>query len=230
MKLQMGTTTQTIWREIIRQQFREHLEPWAQRHIDGALAGDPDAAKRLVLAASNAKRGMVTVGLYKAGTPNPAFRAALGSVWDHDHRELIEAAGTRRRLMAMFRRGDFPLPATEERVTIWRGTSALTKWQAERGLSWTTDRDTACWFAMRFAQANGRPLVLRREVARGEILYHSTNRRESEVIPTTIGPAIIDGDLNDWSFAHERHQNATRIETAAFINGGVGTQDFEACA
>lgn len=191
-------------RALVRNWLMSNLEPWALKYVDGTLNGDGEDAEHLVWASSNSKRGLVTVGLYNARVPNPAFRNSLRAAWDHDHREVIAAAESRRRLISMFRYAEFPVPLPDGPVTIWRGCSSLGLKEARRGHSWTTNRDVACWFAIRFASANGRPLVLKRVVEKAQLVYFSNERDESEVIPARIEKAEICGSVDEWIGAHGR--------------------------
>lgn len=188
----------------------EHVErmagAWAYQHVRPTFAGDAGAAFGLYVALGNAKRGEVAVVLWRAKIPQPAFRAFLAGAWEHDHRHVIAAAETRRRLAAMFRYAAFPLPdELPERVRVWRGTSALTVAQSRAGYSWTTSRDVACWFATRFAEANGRPLVLTADVNRSDIAAFTNARNEHEVVLTQPPADVrIDGNPDDWRRGHVR--------------------------
>ena len=196
--------------EFVRRHLNEHLEPRAHQYIDGALAGDLEAAGNLVFAASNPNRGIVAVGLYLAKVPNPAFRQALSDAWDHDHGWVIASAGSRNRLMAMFRRGKFPLPeGLPDAVPIWRGVANCTRVEAAMGYSWTLDRDLACWFAMRFAKPGDSTLVLKRTVRRADLVYYSNDRAEQEVVPAKFSLGEMDGDVSDWAEGMAR-ENAKR--------------------
>lgn len=72
-------TTRPSQSERMRRQLEAIAEPSALRHIGPTFDGDPEAAFLLWL----------------AKIPVPAFRAFLQSVWEHDHRHLIAAAGWR---------------------------------------------------------------------------------------------------------------------------------------
>ena len=145
-------------------------DPWAVKYVEPAFSGNPDAAFTLACALGNARRGAVAVAMWDTKVPRPAFRVFLESAWEHDHGYVIDAAGTRRRLAAMFRYAAFPLPDwIEEAVRVWRGTSGVSVNRARTGYSWTLNRDMACWFAMRFHGPARKPLVLVAEVPRGEI-------------------------------------------------------------
>lgn len=209
--------------EFRRLHYTPHLEeiaePWAVQYIRPAVNGDEDAALSLCYALANGKRGLFAVAFWRMQAPPPAFRCFLSEVWSHDHRHLIAAAGTRRTLRAMFRYADFPKPDhLPDHVPIWRGTSKLTARQSARGLAWTTDRDCACWFAMRFADTNGRPLVLRAETPRESIALFTDDRSESEAVVFDIRDPVVDGGPQDWSAGYGRTAAASRRRTAAFLN------------
>ena len=188
--------------EHMRRQLEAIAEPWALRYIGPTFEGDPEAAFSFSCALGNYKRGEAAMLLWVAKIPLPAYRAFLQSVWEHDHRHVIAAAGKRINLEAMFRYAAFPLPEDmPETVTVWRGTSALTRAQAVRGLSWTLDRDQACWFAMRFAERNGSPLVLTARVPRSEILLYTDERNEREAV-VFRKRAKVDGSPEDWARGH----------------------------
>jgi hypothetical protein len=70
--------------------------------------------------------------------------------------------------------------ALPETVTVYRGATAGLN---EEGLSWTTDRNTAVWFARRFADhRDGEPVVLTGTVAKSDVIACFTGRGESEVV------------------------------------------------
>lgn len=193
-------------------QVERLVEDWAKRYVAPAFAGDSEAAFSLSVALGNDKRGGVAVAMWRAKVARPAYRVFLQSVWEHDHRHLISAAeGSRRRLRAMFRYAAFPVPPElPEVVPVWRGTSALTIHQALRGYSWTTDRAVACWFAMRFADKNDRPLVLRSEVKRAAIAMFTDERSEREVLLLNPPSAAIDGSEVEWRQSYESVERCRR--------------------
>jgi hypothetical protein len=184
------------------------VDEWAVEDVKPAFNGDVEAASSLSFAVDNHQRGIVAVEMWKARSPRAAFRAYLSGIWDHDHNHVIQAARTRRRLAAMFHYAEFPLPAhLPERVRVWRGTSNRTLNQARAGYSWTTDRDVACWFAMRFAihRDDWVPLVLTEEVNKSDIVLFHNDRNESEVVLVTPPKsARIWGDRDDWMRGYER--------------------------
>ena len=165
---------------------------WAAKYVIPTIAGDIESAASLAYGLGNELRGYFAVALWRLKIPVPAFREYFSNVWIHDHREVIEAAESRRNLRAMFVYAEFPIPDhLPEKITVWRGTSFLSIEEASRGYSWTTDMDCACWFAMRFAEKNGNPLVLGADVSKKNILFYSNDRNESEVVIFNPKPKLL---------------------------------------
>ena len=201
-------------------------ESWAVRYIDPVLAGDVDSAFHLVCALGNDKRGVFADALWQYRIPQPAFQKFLEDVWNHDHRYLIDAAKNRRRLRAMFNYAAFSLPAhLPETVTVWRGTSALPFKQAVRGLSWTVDRDCACWFAMRFAGKNGNPLVLKASVPKSNILMFTDSRSEREAVIFDKKPCLDPAGVTDWQQRYVLHEQKLRQDSIAMLAAAQPDQD-----
>jgi len=180
-----------------------------------AFAGDVEAAYGLCGALDNCERGAVAYAMWKARAPSAAFREYFKNAWDHDHRWVIGAAGSRAVLTRMFRYAEFVLPShLPDTVRVWRGTSHLTRKKAQAGYSWTTDRDTACWFAMRHAKQSDRVLLLAADVPKQDIAMYHDERDESEAVLLTPPDSWIDGDINDWRLGCERieRRNASLME------------------
>ncbi len=219
----MATAYFDLNRARILPKLESMAEPWAVKYIAPTFAGNPESALSLSWALDNPKRGFFTVALWRARIPVPAFRAFLASAWEHDHRWLKAAAREHRApLRRMFRYAAFELPAhLPDVVTVWRGTSHLTHAEAARGYSWTTDRDCACWFAMRFADRNGRPLVLRSEAPRAEIMLFHDGRNEAEAVifdrKRSLAP--IDGTPEEWRGGFERYESRMRPQAVAKLAG-----------
>lgn len=193
--------------------------PWAEKYVVPAFAGDVDAAGGLAAALTNAERGAVAVLMWRCRVPVVAFREFFRAVWQHDHREVIEAARGRRTLAALFRYAAFTLPAElPEVVTVWRGSSSLQLSEAKTGHSWSTDRDVACWFAMRFADRNGSPLVLRADVSKPDIALFTNDRSESEAVLMRPPNARVDGDVSDWTTCYRHHEKALRDAQTAWLS------------
>lgn len=109
----------------------------------------------------------------------------------------------------MFRYAAFQLPANlPVMFRIWRGTSYLALEEAIRGYAWTTNKDVACWFAMRHAKEHGSPLVLTAEVAKHDVKLYYPDRQESLVVILRPPVARLDGDESDWAKGFERQEAA----------------------
>ena len=191
---------------LIAEVENSNVGPFLKDELAGTLLGDPGSAFWLANGLGDEQRGKIAVALWKAKVPVAAFRAYLAFSWEESHRSVIEAAKADDALSRIFRYADFPLPVEwPDMVTVWRGTSALTIGEARNGYSWTIDRDTACWFAMRFEEANGSPLVLVAEVAKTDIALFHGETGENEVV-LVIPPAFakIDGGIDDWAQGYER--------------------------
>ncbi len=187
----------------------EGTNPAIAESAQAAFDGDIEAASSLSIFLENHNRGTVALMMWRGRVKREAFRAYFSSVWDHDHRHVIRAAKTRRTLAAMFRYADFPKPADmPERLTLWRGTSYLSQRDAVRGYSWTWDRDTACWFAMRFADLNGSPMVLRAEINKADVALLHDGRSEREAVLLRPPAAVVCGDVADWQVAACRYEAA----------------------
>ncbi len=146
-----NSTEDRVRGEKLYEMLERHLPPGAAPRLSKGFSGDPEAAFSLVVATPNDQRGIIAVAAYLLEVPNPGFREIVRSVWQQDHVHMRPAAfylprdgrGGLHHIRRMFKRGSFPVPFTEE-VTIYRGHPIRD--QAYKGLSWTTDRDCACWY------------------------------------------------------------------------------------
>lgn len=209
-------------KHLVLDWFEKNAYPHELKYARPAFDGDVDAASMLSGTLENHKRGEVAVAMWRCKVPREAFRAYFSPVWMHDHREVEAAAKTRRTLAYMFRYAAFPLPAElPDVVTVWRGSSALTFKETITHPAWTTDRDLACWFAMRFAEYNGSPLVLTADIAKREIAMFTNDRGESEAVLMRPPAARIDGDVTDWTACYLRQQKAMDTDRKAMLNSTV---------
>ena len=174
-------------------------------HLDAAFSGDLAAAERLIFAAPNEFRGDIAFAAYLLGVPNPAYRAIIDSVWNHDHWGLLDTVGDRRRIRRMFRAAKFSVPLAGK-VLIYRGGARLPRSRVEKGLAWTTSRDVACWFATHWVNADlPDQVVLAATIDAGEIVYYSNERYEHEVVTKCRPQSIaVDPDPGSWVAAAER--------------------------
>jgi hypothetical protein len=205
-----------LLRNFLAYQIENEADPWAKAHVGPAFQGSVRSAFSLSIALRNDQRGKVAVAMWQAKVPRKAFRAYLSSVWVHDHHHVIAAAKTRRCLACMFRYAAFTLPEDlPERVQVWRGTSGIPFEVAVAGYSWTTDRATACWFAMRSQPDAGSPLVVTATVSKSRIVYASNEREEHEVVLMRPPPgARVDGDQENWQIGYQQFQNERKASKA----------------
>ena len=71
-----------------------------------------------------------------------------------------------------------PLP--KRQITVYRGVTC-SKF-GHRGMSWTTNPNTAAWFASRYPVAGGKPVVYSLLVRPDQIIYMTNARNEEEVV------------------------------------------------
>ena len=65
------------------------------------------------------------------------------------------------------------------RFPVWRGVGHR---NAVEGLSWTTDRAQAVWFARRYGGPNHTPILASGKVDKGDVLAHFLGRNEHEIV------------------------------------------------
>jgi len=208
--IQSGEQVRSSNLQAFRSQIEAYVDPWARQYVAPALAGDIDAASALSVALSNAKRGHVVVAFWRAGAPREAFRTLLGAVWNHDHAELIAAAATRRRLRSLFRYAQFDMSHLPDVVQVWRGAAGLGVTGTARGYAWTTERDVACWFAMRRVEHFGDPVVLTAYISREAVAFYTNERHEKEVVVFDPPVSFIDGNADDWVARFKFHEQVIR--------------------
>lgn len=185
--------------------------PGIDKHVDGitaawsrAFEGDAEAARSLVVKLPNDRRGYVAKKAWLLKMPVPAFRELFGSVWGHDHRFLT--CYPRSVLKRMFAYAQFSPPAFPETFRIWRGGFGQSCAQLKRGLSWTVNREVACFFAMRLSQIypdKGPPLVISAMCQSDDVIYLGNSRHEDEVVCFAPRDVCVDGDAEDWRPACE---------------------------
>lgn len=72
--------------EKLERMLPEH----ARRHLKPGIFGDADAAWSLAAAAGE-YRGYVALAAYWCGTPLPAYREILSTIWDLSHGSILDA-------------------------------------------------------------------------------------------------------------------------------------------
>jgi len=184
----------------------EGLPPYAVRYMEGTFNDhDPEAASSLVYAAPNDWRGHIALCAYWIGLPNPAYREIMDNVWNHDHWQLKNVApGGTRQIRRMMASAEFPIPLKGD-VTIYRGAAGVTPAKAVKGLSWTTSREVACWFAYNWVSRRyANKLVLTATVSASDIIYWSNDCDEREVVLRGPPSLSIDENPAEWNELADR--------------------------
>lgn len=78
-----------------------------------------------------------------------------------------------------------------ERITIYRGVRSV---EAQNGMSWTTSRTKAVWFANRYmSDEHNTPLLVVGEIEKQYVLAHILRRGEDEIVacPRHVGVAEV---------------------------------------
>jgi hypothetical protein len=128
--------------------------------------------------------------------------------WDHDHAVTIDAFGSQEEFASALREVA-PVTRRPRRraMRCWRGIAVETAnpVDAAFGVSWTTNRDVACWFAFQFVgrpdeQPDLRPFVFRCDIDPDAILVVHNDRDEREVLvdPSRLWGERIYVEGTDW--------------------------------
>ncbi len=101
------------------------------------------------------------------------------NIWQREERwrEIWSTRRNRRHEMSLDERDK--LRKLPDKFQIWRGVNHE---QALRGLSWTLDRNKACWFANRFAVQHGLQLLASGRVQKSDVLAYFADRSETEIV------------------------------------------------
>jgi len=183
--------------------------------LDAALAGDAGAAFTFFAGAEDC--GRYVAALAGTDAAPDVLRAALELAWHRDAATVVDwlrKAG----LIAAFRRAAFPVKHLPAVVTAWRGGRGELA-EVRAGVSWTLDRDVACFYAHRLPDGlvdrpirwtrkplriDAAPIVLRTVVPRRPMLAHLCGRGEDELILAYVSRVEPDPDPATWRAGFER--------------------------
>ena len=180
-----------------------------------------DNVEEALVVLSNEERGRFVVGLFDEGVPADVLRAAVESAWNHDYTVLWEACGASISVVReLFRAAKFDKSRLPKSLEIWRGGVIPPggHWHdVAFGISWTRNRDAACWFAIHYwgTRFDGEPVVLKRTIERRYVLAHITSRDENEIVTTTTRPTEVDGSLKEWRAAADRYEKSKKAAEKA---------------
>lgn len=189
--------------KLLAVRARARLTPEARAAFDLALAGRSSGPALNKIPAS--VRGVLPVILHATGAKPEALRPVLRHCWITDHATVLASAG-RDGVLKMMRAAKFPIPDdVPERVTVWRGAYAMKLRDAQFGLAWTPDRALACYYAVAYWPhtlgagqiAHGPPILIRREIARSQIVFGEMVAGTEYVIDAPPG-GEVDGDEGEW--------------------------------
>ena len=163
----------------------EDLRAW-QGYMKGLIDNAKSAYEIYMMV--NKPYGLTFLSLSEHHMSQEDFSQILGDAWIRSENPNLDKNFAKRNLVAMFKRADKSvLMDSEEReqfdsfedtVTIYRG---VTSYNAKniKALSWTTDYQTADWFAHRFDEDG---TVYEAQISKEHILAFFNGRNESEVI------------------------------------------------
>lgn len=202
-----------------RQQSDLKWYAWQKARIaelmKGVLAGNLDQAFKLASVLDHRERGQMVVKLYKSQVPTAAFAEVLKEAWTMNHWSVTQAAGSRTRLIDLFKYAQFELPdSLPQDVEVWRGVGAdVSLRTAARGFAWSTSRSVAAWYALRFyASRNG--LLLRATVHKSHVLFFDNDRQEEEVVLSEAPKNVnIDGTPADWHRWAAQHAGSVKAKS-----------------
>lgn len=184
----------------------------APAKLDDALQGDEEAAWEFRCANTDPfGLGHAALAAYWLGTPVPAYQVLLRAGWSDDWLSMTKAVtGDRRLIRRVFRAARFEHTIDAGVIPVYRGASGVDLAEASTGISWTTRRDVACWFAYRYPQRPGEPIELSAHIHTSRIIYYDDDRFEAEVILNRPIRASVDSDPSSWRAAMERYAGTIR--------------------
>lgn len=163
--------------------------------FDWSLVRTPDDAVSLICHLPNQDRGKAALALHqhRALVGDRAAYSGIMAAWDHDHVETFAAFGSQDAFAsALLDVAPAPRRPRKQTMRCWRGVAVKTDAAAAAfGVSWTRNRDIACWFAFRFALLNLRPFVFRCDIDPGAIVALHNDRGEREVL---VDPSQLRGE------------------------------------
>jgi len=96
-------------------------------------------------------------------------------------------------------------PPPGDRWVVYRGVAGSRGQRKVRGLSWTSSRDQACWWATRFGLPD--PAVYSATVARQEVYCYTDDRREAEFICRPKRCSRVDLSADDIRLGAKRESD-----------------------
>lgn len=192
----------------------------------------------------NCDRGTAAKALYERweSLGEKVAYSGLIQAWEHDHVEVISAFGGGSEFAQALRTVSAS-SKSKRLVRAWRGVSDL---DAAYGVSWTIDRDTACWFAMRHYERHQTPFVFFCDLSPDAIAAEHNGRNERELLvdpEALVGRVMLDvcgvgasieasemidhqevplSAIADWRLSFNRVAAARKAELAKRLRRPVG--------
>lgn len=220
---------------LLRPAWEDGLNYGLPSNFDFDVVRTVGDAATLLYTLPNSDRGEAAKNLYehrKIVGKRVAYRGLI-LAWERDHQELISAFGSEEELAAALR--DVSPPSKRKKaVRAWRGIDDI---RGTLGMSWTTDRDIACWFAMRRFAYRPTPCVLVCDLYPQAIVAEHDGRRECELIVDPIElethaiflddgredpyeiyefddechKQVASAEIADWRLGYDRYQAAKKL-------------------
>jgi hypothetical protein len=185
-------------------------EWWLERInacVENALRGIPDALENALLMVSNQWRPrvfhMFYLLLFREGkVDRNTFRAAAFALYQQESERLFVYFKGPQGVADLFQEFSEPLLISEP-LMLWRGIAK--RWDPGheatiKGISWTTDLETACFFAtnLRSSAPENERFVVRTVVQPASVMGFLDSRNECEVLvnPKRIGSVFLE-DFNE---------------------------------
>lgn len=200
---------------------RESLSPAARELLEIILNGEAmygHVASLYVHLGTKELKAQTLLCLHRWGAPPDVLRMCIRHFWKVDNRVILNSDEfTLQSARELFQQARFPPPCgLGPIIQVWRGTAGRTKEEACAGLSWTRDRDAACWFATQRGEGKARtPLVVTALVRLDQILFcddECDGLYEQEVVLDTVESGEIDGVVREW---RERGEHFAKRRNAA---------------
>lgn len=181
--------------EVVRK-FLSGPNPLVKEAEDAAARGDPetilmllDNQRELEFVANNIQ-WLLSLGKYEMCL----IQAYTATRTNNMHWPLVVlnrlfSCADKARLLAA---GDM-LPAGDT-FTLYRGVAGVGKMRRPSGPSWTSDFETAKWFALRIPHLAD-PAIYSATVRREDVLFYSTDRGEQDFIVFVQSPVRMKLDL-----------------------------------
>ncbi|MDO8400585.1 MAG: hypothetical protein Q7T45_22460 [Bradyrhizobium sp.] len=166
--------------------------------FDFTTIRNSEDAKFLIWDLPNPDRGNAARGLYRVRRTIGGHVAYTGMIaaWGHDHSHVGKAFGSGLKFARALKAVAPPHCQTGQ-LRAWRGVLLKEGHPFDAALapSWTTDRDTAAWFAMRFFYEDGsRPFVYYADFESEDVVALNESRGEGEVIVHQFRQVFVDQD------------------------------------